>query len=278
MRVVKSFNNNAVSVVAGAGREAVLVGPGVGFGRKPGDQIDENLAEKVFFVNTELQNRLLDLLEDIDPVHFEVTEAIVSHAREQGLVLKDQVLASLADHISFAIERLRNGTQIPFLMLSEVRMSYPREFEVGEWGRRLVNERCGVELPEDETAYIALQLVNASLDQPDAYRLMQCMAGIIHIVERDLGAKLDERDLDSMRLITHVRFLAQRVLGQLQWADGGIEGLRDYLLAQNPGHAACVDHVRAYLRDEYGYELQQNEEAYLLVHLGRIFGTGTSGK
>ena len=278
MKVIRSLNNNAVAAVGQDGREVVLVGPGMGFGRKPGDPVDEAQASKVYSMTTDLQNRLLELLEDIDPVHFEVTEAIVSHARECGLSLKDQVLVSLADHIAFAIERLRNGTQIPFLMLSEVRMSYPREFEVAEWGRQLVNRRCGIELPEDETAYIALQLVNASLDQPDAYRIMQCMTGILRIVEQDLGAALDERNLDSMRLITHVRFLAQRVFGQLQWDDDkGIDGLRDYLLAQNPSYAACVDHIRAYLLGEYGYELQQNEEAYLLVHLGRIFGTGTSG-
>ena len=278
MRVVRALNNNAVSAVGADGREAVLTGPGIGFGRKPGDEVDEARAEKVFFINTELQARLLALLDDIDPIHVEVTEAIVAHARERGLSLKDQVLVSLADHISFAIERLRNGTHIPFLMLSEVRLSYPREFEVAEWGRQLVNERCHVRLPEDETAYIALQLVNASLDQPDAYRIMQCMTGILRIVEQDLGAALDDRSLDTMRLITHVRFLVQRVFGQLQWDDDkGIDGLRDYLLAQNPSHAACVDHIRAYLLGEYGYELQQNEEAYLLVHLGRIFGTGTSG-
>ena len=274
MKIVRSLNNNAVAALGQDGREVVLVGPGMGFGRKPGDQVDEAQASKVYSLTTDLQSRLLELLEDIDPVHFDVTEAIVSHARACGLSLKDQVLVSLADHIAFAIERLNNGTQIPFLMLSEVRMSYPREFEVAEWGRRLVNQRCGIELPEDETAYIALQLVNASLDQPDAYRIMQCMTGILRIVEQDLGAALDERSLDTMRLITHVRFLVQRVFGQLQWDDNkGIDGLRDYLLAQNPGHAACADHIRAYLKDEYGYELQRNEEAYLLVHLGRIFGT-----
>ena len=278
MRVVRALNNNAVSAVGADGREAVLTGPGIGFGRKPGDKVDEARAEKVFFINTELQARLLALLDDIDPIHVEVTEAIVAHARERGLSLKDQVLVSLADHISFAIERLRNGTHIPFLMLSEVRLSYPREFEVAEWGRQLVNERCHVRLPEDETAYIALQLVNASLDQPDAYRLMQCMTGILRIVEQDLGAGLDERDLDAMRLVTHVRFLAQRVLGQVQGDDGNVDELRDYLVARNPSHATCVGHIRAYLSDEYGYQLRNDEEAYLLVHLGRIFGTERSSR
>ena len=36
MQAVKVFNNNAVSVVMPDGREAILVGNGLGFGRRPG--------------------------------------------------------------------------------------------------------------------------------------------------------------------------------------------------------------------------------------------------
>ena len=41
MQAVKVFNNNAVSVVMPDGREAILVGNGLGFGRRPGDVIDK---------------------------------------------------------------------------------------------------------------------------------------------------------------------------------------------------------------------------------------------
>lgn len=37
MQAVKVFNNNAVSVIMPDGREAILVGNGLGFGRRPGD-------------------------------------------------------------------------------------------------------------------------------------------------------------------------------------------------------------------------------------------------
>ena len=40
MQAVKVFNNNAESVVLPDGREAILVGNGLGFGRRPGDVID----------------------------------------------------------------------------------------------------------------------------------------------------------------------------------------------------------------------------------------------
>ena len=48
MQAVKVFNNNAVSVVMPDGREAILVGNGLGFGRRPGDVIDKNRVSKVY--------------------------------------------------------------------------------------------------------------------------------------------------------------------------------------------------------------------------------------
>ncbi|MDE8723881.1 CAT RNA binding domain-containing protein, partial [Faecalibacterium prausnitzii] len=47
MQAVKVFNINAVSVVMPDGREAILVGIGLGFGRRPGDVI-----ETALFLNT----------------------------------------------------------------------------------------------------------------------------------------------------------------------------------------------------------------------------------
>ena len=37
------------------GREAILVGNGLGIGRRPGDVIDKNRVSKVYYVQNELQ-------------------------------------------------------------------------------------------------------------------------------------------------------------------------------------------------------------------------------
>lgn len=50
MQAVKVFNNNAVSVIMPDGREAILVGNGLGFGRRPGDVIDKSRVSKVYYV------------------------------------------------------------------------------------------------------------------------------------------------------------------------------------------------------------------------------------
>ena len=63
----KVYNNNAVATVYPDGREAVLVGSGIGFGRRPGDTIDEKKIQKIYFIQDDLQTRFLQLLKDARP-------------------------------------------------------------------------------------------------------------------------------------------------------------------------------------------------------------------
>ena len=65
-------------------------------------------------------------------------EDILKYARGKGLELKDQLLVSLIDHICFAIERYEQGIDLPYLMLAETRLLYPREFEAGRWALVIV--------------------------------------------------------------------------------------------------------------------------------------------
>ena len=50
MKANKVFNNNAVAVTWIDGTEAVLVGSGIGFGKRPGDGIDEKKIQKVYLI------------------------------------------------------------------------------------------------------------------------------------------------------------------------------------------------------------------------------------
>lgn len=164
MQAVKVFNNNAVSVVMPDGREAILVGNGLGFGRRPGDVIDKSRVSKVYYVQNELQTKFLKMLDNVTPQVMQAAERISLAAEEQGILLSSKSTISLVDHISFALERVEKGTFLPNLMLSETRMLYPKEYAVGQRALELVRQFCGVQLPEDEAGYIALHLVAGAAD------------------------------------------------------------------------------------------------------------------
>ena len=48
MKIDKIFNNNAVMVKEDNGRDAVIIGCGLAFRKKIGDEVDESLIEKTF--------------------------------------------------------------------------------------------------------------------------------------------------------------------------------------------------------------------------------------
>ena len=169
MQAVKVFNNNAVSVIMPDGREAILVGNGLGFGRRPGDVIDKSRVSKVYYVQNELQTKFLKMLDNVTPQVMQAAERISLAAEEQGILLSSKSTISLVDHISFALERVEKGTFLPNLMLSETRMLYPKEYAVGQRALELVRQFCGVQLPEDEAGYIALHLVAGAADGALAY-------------------------------------------------------------------------------------------------------------
>ena len=81
MQAVKVFNNNAVSVVMPDGREAILVGNGLGFGRRPGDVIDKSRVSKVYYVQNELQTKFLKMLDNVTPQVMQAAERISLAAR-----------------------------------------------------------------------------------------------------------------------------------------------------------------------------------------------------
>ena len=44
----------------------------------------------------------------------------------------------------------------------------------------------------------------------------------------------------------------------------------DVLLKHDPRNQTCLDRINAYLRREFDYELNHQEQVYLLIHLTKI--------
>ena len=74
-----------------------------------------------------------------------------------------------------------------------------------------------------------------------------------------------------MRLTTHLKFLAQRIFQQVQWTDDDMEGLHEMLLKKHKQNRKCMERLKEYIRDNFDYTLNAQEEVYLLVHLSKIF-------
>lgn len=270
VRSIKIFNNNAVSAVMPDGREIIVLGKGIGFNKRPGDEIDDRLAEKIYYVQSEMQTKFLQMLQDVDPSVMKAAERIIALAGRNGFAMSNQATISLVDHIGFAIERQKEGMTLPNLLLSETQMLYRREYDLGCQALDIIRECCGVALPLDEAGYIALHIITISVDQNAAYDILKFVKGALDIIKQTYGIVLDSESIDTMRLITHLKFLAQRIFQNSSWEDEGMESMYEMLLDRHPKNRLCLDRLDGYCQTAFGYTLNLQEKFYLLVHLTKI--------
>ncbi len=271
MKCLKVFNNSAVSAVMPDGREAIMLGNGIGFNRRPGDPVPEERIEKVYYVQDEIQTKFLQMLQNVLPDVMEAAEEIIATAERAGFVLSNQATISLIDHISFAIERQQENISLPNLLLGETRLLYQKEFELGLRALEIVQEHCGVTLPEDEAGYIALHLITISADRVGTYDTLKFVKGTADIIKEVYGVAFEPQSLDAMRLMTHLKFLAQRIFQHTVWEDDSdMDEMYGYLLHRSPKNQIALEQLEGYIRQSFGYTLNKQEKFYLLVHLTKI--------
>ena len=144
MIVEKVLNNNVVvSIEPQTRKEIILMGQGIAFGKKIGQEIDESKIEKRFMVeNKTLGDKIKKLINQIPEGVFEITDEIISYAsKELDTELDNQIYISLSDHISFAIKRFKNNISLKNDLLNEIRRIHKKEFKVALWVVDYLNEK-----------------------------------------------------------------------------------------------------------------------------------------
>ncbi|AZV49548.1 transcription antiterminator LicT [Bacillus halotolerans] len=273
MKIAKVINNNVISVVNEQGNELVIMGRGLAFQKKSGDEVDEARIEKVFTLdNKDVSEKFKTLLYEIPIECMEVCEDIISYAKLQlGKKLNDSIYVSLTDHINFAIQRNKKGLDIKNALLWETKRLYKDEFAIGKEALHMVKNKTGVSLPEDEAGFIALHIVNAELNEemPNIINITKVMQEILSIVKYHFNIEFDEESLHYYRFVTHLKFFAQRLFNGTY-----LESQDDFLLetVKEKYHRAydCTKKIKAYMEQEYEHKLTRDELLYLTIHIERV--------
>lgn len=272
-RIVRAIGNNFVCAKDSGGHEVVLRGPGIGFKKSPGDVVAPSRVEKVYALQDHSQSqRLTQLMVELPPEYLEVSTQIIESAeRLLNRRLSGNVYITLTDHISFALQRHKNGVYYPNQLLWEIKTFYAQEYEVGQMALEIIESALGVRLPEDEAGFIALHIVNAQLDghMSDMVRITQLVREIMAEVADFYGAAPCQQGLDYERLITHLKFLGQRLARPRPQPqeDATFQGM---IRAHYPQAFQCALQVRARLKRVFDLDLPGEELTFLTVHLQRL--------
>ena len=274
MKIIKIVNNNIVTSLDEQNREIIVMGRGLGFGRKPGMTIDDGKVEKVFRLNSAGENqKLVDIIQDIPLEHIKVADQIIEYAKNMlGEKLKETIYLSLIDHIDGAIERYENQIQFANPLLWEIKQYYPSEFKVGVQSLNILKKMLGIELPVDEAAFIALHFITAEYDtkMDVTFDIPRLIDDIIAIVESEFSIKINKESIHYERFITHLKFFAARVLQAKQMPDDDDFLFRNMIRDQYKESCACAQKIRQHLGECYGVEISEEEVVYLTVHIKRV--------
>jgi transcriptional antiterminator len=216
LNVKKTLNNNVLIAEHDAYGEVVLIGKGIGFNRKSGDPIQNDIAEKMFVLKGEKEqeqykNLLPFLDEDISNVIISAIELIRERTNS---FLNEHIHIALTDHILFAINRLMRGMEIRNPFLVETRTLYPFEYEIAREVVGMINDMTDVNLPEGEVGFIALHIHSAMMnkDLSQVNQHSQLISRLTSMIEQQLDVTINKESVDYMRLVRHIRYTIERVL------------------------------------------------------------------
>lgn len=273
MQIKQVLNNNVITVLGEQEQELVIMGRGIAFGCKAGDEVDETKIEKTFKLDDkEMNERLMELLSEIPLSFVEVSEEIIQYAKQHtNKKIHDNIYVSLTDHIYYAVERFKQGIDIKNAMLWETKRFYPDEYRIGQHALSIIAEKVGIILPEDEAGFIALHIVNAQMneDMPVMINITKFIQDVLHIVKFHFGIEYDEESLAYYRFVTHLKFFAQRILNHRKHKDED-NSLFEMVKTNYSKAYACAQKVQSYIQKMYQEQLTNEDLLYLTIHIHRI--------
>ena len=238
VKIVRVLNTNAVVSSDQEGRELIITGAGIGFKKKKGENLDEALADKTYYLESvDDSRRLQEVVKEISEEYLEIVSRIVKTAREEGLKVRDSLYVTLTDHINSAVDRYRENIALKNMMKLEIRKFYPKEYEIGLRAVQWIQEQNDENLGEDEAAFIAMHIVSKSISYE--------------------------------RFLTHLKFFATRVFDNTIYQDS-MQEIYKVLIEENEYAYSGVRKIVEYIEKQYSYKLTIDERLYLLIHIKRI--------
>ncbi|WP_252250504.1 BglG family transcription antiterminator LicT [Clostridium sp. ZBS13] len=274
MQIVKVMNNSLILARDENDKEIVVVGKGLGFKRKAGEELDTEKIEKIFVLKNETDTReYVKLIEETPSEYIEITNDIIGYANEKlGGKLNDQIFITLVDHISYALTRYEKNITIQNRLLWELKKFYPKEFEIGKYAVEYINNKLSVKLPEEEAGNIAFHVVNAQTDEAEMQNTMltiRMLKDIFNIIQYNFGITIDKDSLNYSRFLTHLQFFVQRLLD-----DRMIESKENFIFEQMikeyPKEVKCSRLIGDYVKKVLNKEISNEELLYLTIHIVRI--------
>lgn len=271
IKVERTLNNNVI-IANDEYEEMVLIGRGIGFNKKFGDEIQADEAEKVYkLIGQQDSSRYQTLLSMADEELFQTTfEAIELIDKRTAHKVDDRILLSLTDHLLFSIKRLKEGIEMRNPFINETRVLYPKEYHIAEEVVEMFNKKYHLKLPEAEVGFITLHIHSSIYNR--TMREMNIISEVVHqaliIIENGLNIKVDKSTLLYDRFVRHISFCVQRVMNG---ESAPYQKQFDALLKEQ--HPICYNisiKIVKTIQNKLQQKVYDSEVVYLTMHINQF--------
>lgn len=270
MKIIKKINTSAALALDSAGREIIVLGKGIGFPKVPYELTDLSKIERTFY---DVDSKYLGMIENLPQSILLASADIAEEAEiELDCQLNPNLSLTLADHLHFAVERLKNGINLTAPIAYDISHLYPREYELRNQALLILQKKTGIELPAHEAISVALHLINAEMENGDLHNfitMMQIIDEVDHIIEKALHFKLDKESYNYSRFATHMRYLIQRLQSDTQ-TENQVNTMLRTLMREYPDIYLCALKVMEYFRSKWKWQCTDDEIVYLMMHIHRV--------
>lgn len=278
MIIKKILNNNVITTLDETTKlEKVVMGVGIAFQKKAGDVVNESKIDKVFVIENENENlKFQELVHEVPMEYVKVSEAIISFAaRKLETKFDDHIYIALTDHLAFAIKRHQMDIEIKNNMLWDIQRIYKKEYNIGLWALEYIDRELGIKFKVDEAGFIAMHLIDASLKETmdNTISITEIVENILNLIKYFYSIEFNENDISYDRLLTHLKFFAQRVVSKKDVQDDGDEHFLKVVKESYKDAYKCVIKIKNYIEKSYDYYVNDGELVYLTLHIQRILSS-----
>ena len=276
MYIERILSNNAV-IASVDGREVVALGPGIGYRHKKGTELPDQEVERIFRPTpAQPMEQLSAFLAELPSAYLDAALEICDAASAELSIPPSQAtVIAIADHLNFAVQRLRDSIAIEYPLAWEIAQLYPAYAAVGRGALSVVRNRLGVELPEGESISFAMHFINAQAGSaPDGLpwtRQLTLVTQIFDVIDSSFNVRVDRDSMSASRFVTHLRYVFARIERHAQLGDTPDELLRS--IADNfSAEMACAHRVAYLIRLGLGAAITGDEIAFVAIHVARLVG------
>ncbi len=266
MQVIKILNNNALLALDADGMEYVYLANGIGFGNKVNQPFKSVEGQRRYQLSA--PKKAEEIVERVDVAYIELSAKILSLVQQKFPGADENILLPLADHIAFAVQRIRSQMEIVNPFAKDIPLLFPDEYEIAKQGAALVAQEMEVDINADEISYITLH-IHSAISAEHVQLTLQVVGTIqtfVSQMEESYHITINYDSIAYTRFVTHIKFMMARMYHKEKL---GID-MNGYAKENFPFSYEKAEELARILEEIMKMPIQEIETGYLALHIERV--------